>query len=676
MARFLRTASRILVTAGAMSTVPLALASTPYVPPADTPPSANSGVHLVGVLHVSQSQAQLEAMKVEMAWLADRTTYQFHLEVEIKGEGLEVRGQVPDEPGHQRALEVARQGCYLPVSDAIRIVPNSPVHSPTPETIAKASREALNRQFGARSSGFDVKVTPHGQIILRGQVGSVEEKLTASRCLRGQQGVTAIVNCLGVTPIRHAGHTITLVTTDGRHAVHGIVSITAEVPDDDKAVTTAEATSPALPHSSSPAPLPPALSSALSSAPTPSTFSSAATPSTPSSSPTLTLPSGLPQPAATASALPALPPPSASTPAPLPPRVTTTTPMNPPTVSPMLSLPAPSAAMASNLPSPPDATPSPASLPPAPEPILPRRTISQPIVTTQSSTTTTPFVPPASGYGALTPSILQPTPVQSLPSYPPCTSCTKGMQLAVAAPTQKEPVRSPSLWERLTSFAHRKPKETTVIVASPPPATPAKTVQSPNSMPVGIQATAAATTTTPAPRVGTTATNWPPAYRGQQTAAAPSDATDQFRQPTLQVRRPNPPPLAELSPLPPAVQTSSAAPSPVIRVSSTTTTGQSATPVVAAVASATPGKAAPSVVGTTSLPGPMGPPLSPIALRKAVQKGCGKLAREVRVEKGKEGQLKLHVIGYRESEQQLIASLLALPEVASTSVRLEIHVSH
>jgi hypothetical protein len=72
----------------------------------------------------------------------------------------------------------------------------------------------------------------------------------------------------------------------------------------------------------------------------------------------------------------------------------------------------------------------------------------------------------------------------------------------------------------------------------------------------------------------------------------------------------------------------------------------------------------------------MGPAVAPAHLRTVIQKGCGKLAREVRVEKGKEGHLMVHVIGYRESEQQLIATLLALPEVASTSVRLEIHVSH
>jgi hypothetical protein len=85
--------------------------------------------------------------------------------------------------------------------------------------------------------------------------------------------------------------------------------------------------------------------------------------------------------------------------------------------------------------------------------------------------------------------------------------------------------------------------------------------------------------------------------------------------------------------------------------------------------------AAPSI-GSTALPGPMGGVVSAAQLRKAVQKGCGKLAREVRVEKGKENQFMVHVVGYRETEQQLIAALLAMPEIAATNVRLEIHVSH
>ncbi len=651
MARFLRSAARLLVTAGSLSFVPLALANTPYVPPADnTPTASSSGVHLVGALHVSQSQAQLEAMKVEMAWLADRVTYQLHLEVEIKGEGLEIRGHAPDEASHQRALEVARQGCYLPVTDAIQVIPNGPIATPTSESITKVARESLARQFGVRSSEFDVKITRLGQIILRGQVGSVEEKLTASRCLRGQQGATAIINCLGVTPIRHAGHTITLVTTDGRHAVHGIVSLAAQVPDDDVA---------------SPAVEPPARVPANSS-------SSMTAPYSPVPAPpmTLTLPSGLPQAQSTASSLPPLPAVSASTIPTLPLRSIPTSPSPASVPTP----PTPSTATTSSVDLPAATSPPPAPvLPAAPEPISTQTTI-QPVSSMPSFVAPSQTVPPA-GYATPMPSFLQPMSVQSLPSYPTCTSCTKGMQMAVVPPTPQQPVSQPSLWERLTSFVNHKPKETTVIVATPPAST-AKLAAAPMPAPVvkqPVTQTAAAPAASSATRTSTT-TAWPPAYRGQPTASFP-DNSDPFKTQTLQVRRPSPPPTAELAPLPPAVQTTSPAPSPVIRVSASTSTTQTTPPVVSALAATQPVKTPPPV-GRTAVPGPMGAVVSPVALRRAVQKGCGKLAREVRVEKGKEGQLMVFVVGHRESEQQLIASLLALPEIASTSVRLEIHVSH
>jgi hypothetical protein len=275
--------------------------------------------------------------------------------------------------------------------------------------------------------------------------------------------------------------------------------------------------------------------------------------------------------------------------------------------------------------------------------------------------------------------------VQTLPGYRNSTASTKGMQLAVVPPIPKEPVSKPSLWERLTSLAHRKPKETAVIVAMPG-ANQAKPAEPATSTQPKLQPTASTTTST-APKVGTTATPWPPAYRGQPgAAAAATENSDQFRS-TLLVRRPSPPPVAEVSlppltnqtpapPALPAVSTSSPA-SPVVRVAGSST--QPSAPVVAAAASTVPVKspsAPPPVVGSTALPGPMVPIVSPAHLRTIVQKGCGKLAREVRVEKGKEGQLMVHVVGNRESEQQLIATLLALPEIASTNVRLEIHVSH
>ncbi len=134
----------------------------------------------------------------------------------------------------------------------------------SPQTIGRDARELLSLQFGDRAAGFDIKVLKNGQIILRGKVSSVEEKLSASRCLRGLFGCSSVVNCLTVSPVMQDGHTITLVTSDGRLTVHGMVSSTSESPDP------SPSEGPAAQHASAtPCVLPPP--------------------------PTLTLPSGLPQ---------------------------------------------------------------------------------------------------------------------------------------------------------------------------------------------------------------------------------------------------------------------------------------------------------------------------------------------------------------------------------------------
>jgi osmotically-inducible protein OsmY len=562
MARFLRRAARLLVTAGAMSAAQIALASPPYLPPPEAC-SSSTGVHLVGSLHVTAGQAHLEAMKVEMAWLGDLTTYQLPVEVEIKGEVLEVHGQVYDEAGHQHAMEVARQACYLPVIDAIRVAPKAPEQPVSPEAIGRDAREALTKQFGARGAAFDVNVRGNGQIILRGKVSSVEEKLMASRCLRGLHGCTAIVNCLGVTPIRQDGHTITLVTSDGRHAVHGIVSITAEMPDDAPKAVAAEPDQPSMPRTqqvaTTPAILPP--------------------------TPTVTLPSGLPQ-------------------------------------------ARPTIATASITAS----------------------------ATTYSTTKPATYFEQPSGYATTPPTTVQPVPVQTLPSYSNCTSCNKNVKLtAVPAPSH------PSLFERLKSLVQSKKRtETTVIVATPAASAPIQSAKAPEPPMAPVQTTAATSATTPA--------NWPPAYR--DATAVPGPASSPYQpKPLLLIRRPVPPSVPETPvavPVAPAPAPAANAPAspPVIHVSAITSSTSAPRPAVSPAASAP----APAAARTVSQ--------SPAQLRKAVQKVCGKMAREVRVDKGSDHQTILHVVADPATEQQLIGKLLAMPEITATNVRLEIHVSH
>jgi hypothetical protein len=252
----LRRAARALLAAGALGTTWAGAAEF-----CSAQPASRDGP-LVGTIHVAPGQVQLEAMKVEMALLADPTTYRLPLAVHLKSDCLEIHGQVPDERSRQRCLEVARRSCYLPVHDALHVSPSAGVTGPLAgEALRQAAAETLAQNLGARAKSFDVHVSD-GQISLRGQVGAVEEKLIASRCLRGLPGCTSIVNCLSVPAVNHGGHILTLVTSDGRAVIHGPYA-------QQETQSTGAADSPAPSHGAAqPYSLPP--------------------------TPTLTLPSGLP----------------------------------------------------------------------------------------------------------------------------------------------------------------------------------------------------------------------------------------------------------------------------------------------------------------------------------------------------------------------------------------------
>src|SRR4051795_10747722 len=86
----------------------------PGLPAAEpAPPRAQ----VAGSVQLSPAQLRSEAMRIELAWLADTTTFSLPLQVGARGDELEVRGKVPDHTPRQHVLLLARQSCYLPVHD-------------------------------------------------------------------------------------------------------------------------------------------------------------------------------------------------------------------------------------------------------------------------------------------------------------------------------------------------------------------------------------------------------------------------------------------------------------------------------------------------------------------------------------------------------------------------------
>jgi hypothetical protein len=179
---------------------------------------------------LSSGHSRLEEMKVELAWLADPATFSLSLGARAVGANLEVRGYVPNEAVKERALELARQHSFLPVTDALKLHPSLALHSggvPS-EEVRKEAAALLAEAFGERGRSLTCEAKAGGQVLVSGHALSVEDKLEVSRRLKQVHGCLAVINRVNVATTVRDGKKVTLVTSDGTQLVQG------ELPDLDK----------------------------------------------------------------------------------------------------------------------------------------------------------------------------------------------------------------------------------------------------------------------------------------------------------------------------------------------------------------------------------------------------------------------------------------------------------
>ncbi|MFO0845293.1 MAG: BON domain-containing protein [Gemmataceae bacterium] len=200
MTHLFRRYARLLCVAGGVSLAGWSLAATPGATP----------------LTVSPSETKLQAMKAEVALLGDPATMRLPVAVLLEGDTVVLRGEVPDEPTRRRAVELARQSCYLPVRDGLNVARKSLVD---PKALKKVARDTLVRSLGSKADRLVLTSTDDGQIKVEGEVASVEEKLHTSRTLREVPGCSRVINCLAVRGQGQQGNPITVVSSDGKGLV-------------------------------------------------------------------------------------------------------------------------------------------------------------------------------------------------------------------------------------------------------------------------------------------------------------------------------------------------------------------------------------------------------------------------------------------------------------------------
>jgi hypothetical protein len=170
----------------------------------------------------------------------------------------------------------------------------------------------------------------------------------------------------------------------------------------------------------------------------------------------------------------------------------------------------------------------------------------------------------------------------------------------------------------------------TTVPAAPAPVAPARAVQAGPVLPPP----AAATPSTPAPL--------------KQTSGSAAGTS------VVPVLTPLPTPAAQ--PVQPAVV-------------------QASPPVIRIPARAQPANQAPAAQPSPPLTPRTPTDLSPRQVQQLVAKAGGKLIRQIRVEKGADQRLTVHVHAAPAIEQELITRLLQVPQIAASNIHLQIHLA-
>lgn len=220
MRRALQGAVGVLLVAAAVVPLPKASAIFPALrrhsqeSPAQTVIYEESSV-------LPEGSNRLEEMKVELALLADIATFSYYLGARSAGEGLELRGYVPNDLVRQHALEVARRSTMLTVNDALRLQSNLSMRPPlrAASILQREAAELLRKKLGEPADQMALAVRTNGLVVVAGPIDSVESKLAVSKLFRQLSGCYGVVNELTVEAIVRDGQRVVRVTRDGSMVV-------------------------------------------------------------------------------------------------------------------------------------------------------------------------------------------------------------------------------------------------------------------------------------------------------------------------------------------------------------------------------------------------------------------------------------------------------------------------
>jgi len=175
-----------------------------------------------------EARAQLDAFRVELAWLADPMLFAQPPGVKavLKEETfvVELRGVVSSNALRQRAVELAGKFSETPIKDKLMVlIAPSPRRASTPvaELHAKAERHISEKLIEFSQDLRVEEVYSNGTIRVGGRLLSYEDKVSVSRSLRRLNGCMAVENRCEVGTMLQDDRLVSLISSDGNFSLPG-----------------------------------------------------------------------------------------------------------------------------------------------------------------------------------------------------------------------------------------------------------------------------------------------------------------------------------------------------------------------------------------------------------------------------------------------------------------------
>ena len=209
------------------------------------------------VQHAAWNQG---VMAAEIAWLANPATFHENLTGAVAGDYLEIRGSVSNEATRMVAMRLAREASRMPVVDHTETASAAAPASPDRplNAIYKDAVQALYHGVPHLSRGLTVSTLDRGEVVVRGEVPTLEDKLAVSRCLKLVAGCNCVRNQVRTRVTSAATSTVATVSKpplqdNSLLARLGLVQPRTEVPYSSPALAhTYPTRAPAVPGSAKP----------------------------------------------------------------------------------------------------------------------------------------------------------------------------------------------------------------------------------------------------------------------------------------------------------------------------------------------------------------------------------------------------------------------------------------